>query len=74
MFDLTGKVAVVSGAAQGMGQATSLAMAEHGADVVLVDRNLAGANATADQIRGLGRRAMARGTDVSDPDAISALF
>ena len=41
MFDLSGKVAVVSGAAQGLGQATAIALAEHGADVVLVDRNLA---------------------------------
>ena len=46
MFDLSGKVAVVSGAAQGLGQATAIALAEHGADVVLVDRNLAGAEAT----------------------------
>ena len=41
LFDLAGKVAVVSGAAQGMGQATALAVAQHGADVMLVDRNLA---------------------------------
>ncbi len=47
LFDLTGRVAVVSGAAQGMGQATALAVAEAGADVVLVDRNLAGAERTA---------------------------
>ena len=40
MFDLTGKVAVVSGAAQGMGQATSVAMAECGADVVLAQTTL----------------------------------
>jgi len=43
LFDLTGKVGVVSGAAQGMGQATAIAIANHGADVVLIDRNLAGA-------------------------------
>jgi len=37
LFDLTGRVAVVSGAARGMGRAMSLALAEHGADVMLVD-------------------------------------
>ena len=37
IFDLTGRVAVVSGAAKDMGQATALAMAEAGADVMLVE-------------------------------------
>ena len=74
LFDLSGKVAVVSGAAQGLGRATALALAECGADVMLVDRNLAGAEATAAQIRGLGRCATASACDVSDPDAIAGLF
>lgn len=74
MFDLSGKVAVVSGAAQGMGQATALAVAEAGADVMLVDRNLPGTEATAAQIRTLGRRAVASPCDVSEPDAIARLF
>ena len=47
LFDLTGKVAVVSGAAQGMGRATAVAVAQFGADMMLVDRNLEGAEATA---------------------------
>src|SRR5688572_23016048 len=74
MFDLTGKVAVVSGAAQGMGQATSLALAEAGADVFLIDRNLPGAEATAQRIRTLGRRVIASDCNVSDPAAIAAMF
>ena len=74
LFDLTGRVAVVSGAAQGMGQATALALAEFGADVVLVDRNLAGAEATAARIRPLDRRVLCSGCDTSDPDQIAALF
>ncbi len=73
-FDLTGRVAVVSGAAQGMGQATALAVAEAGADVVCVDRNLPGSEATAESVRRAGRRAAALATDVSDPDAIRDLF
>ena len=74
LFDLTNKVAVVSGAAQGMGQATSLALAECGADVVLIDRNRDGAETTADQIRAQGRRAIVSEANVSDPEAIAELF
>jgi NAD(P)-dependent dehydrogenase (short-subunit alcohol dehydrogenase family) len=74
LFDLTGKVAVISGAAQGMGQATALAVAQHGADVVLVDRNQEGANGTAQQIEQMGRRTLVTATDVSDPAAIAELF
>ncbi|MFO0900483.1 MAG: SDR family oxidoreductase [Pirellulales bacterium] len=74
LFDLAGKVAVVSGAAQGMGEATSLALAEAGADLMLVDRNLAGATATAERARALGRKVACADTNVSDPAAIGELF
>lgn len=74
MFDLSGRVAVVSGAAQGMGQATAIAVAGQGADVVLVDRNRAGAEATAETVRKLGRKVMVTDTNVSEPDAIAELF
>ncbi|MCA9049215.1 MAG: SDR family oxidoreductase [Planctomycetaceae bacterium] len=74
LFNLTGKVAVVSGAAQGLGRATALAVAEFGADVVLADRNLAGAEATAQTVCDFGRRAIVRGTDVSNPEAVASLF
>jgi NAD(P)-dependent dehydrogenase (short-subunit alcohol dehydrogenase family) len=74
MFDLSGRVAVVSGAAQGMGQAAALALAECGADVVLVDRNLPGAEATGVRVRALGRRVLCSGCDTSDPAQIAELF
>jgi len=74
LFDLAGRVAVVTGAAQGMGQATALAVAQAGADVVLVDRNEAGAEVTAYEVRRLGRRALVLVCDVSDPEAIARLF
>jgi NAD(P)-dependent dehydrogenase (short-subunit alcohol dehydrogenase family) len=73
-FDLTNRVAVVSGAAQGLGKATALAVAHAGANVMLVDRNLEGAEAVATQIRSLGRKAVSNQTDVSDPQAIRELF
>ena len=74
LFDLTGKVAVISGAAQGLGKAASLAVAQAGANVVLVDRNILGLEATADLIRKMGRKALVSVTNVSDPDAIAELF
>jgi 2-dehydro-3-deoxy-D-gluconate 5-dehydrogenase len=42
LFDLTGRTAVVTGSAQGMGRAMATALAEAGADLVLLDRNQAG--------------------------------
>lgn len=74
MFNLSGKVAVVSGAAQGLGRATSLAVAQHGADVLLIDRNKDGAENTASEIRSMGQRAIVAQCDVSDPSAIAELF
>ena len=56
MFDLTGRVSLVSGAASGMGKAVAMAVAEAGSDVVLADINEAGAEATAQEIAALGRR------------------
>ena len=50
LFDLTGRVALVSGAAQGLGRAMSLALAEFGADVMLADLNEAGLASTAETL------------------------
>ena len=74
LFDLSGKLAVVSGAAQGMGQATAVATAAAGADVVLVDRNIDGAEDTAAQCRDSGAKTLVAETDVSDPEAVAELF
>ena len=74
MFDLSGKVALVTGAAQGIGRAMALALADAGADMFLVDRNEAGAEATAAGIAKGGRRALVAQCDVSDPAQIRELF
>src|SRR4051794_27481810 len=74
MFNLTGKVALVTGAAQGLGRAMALALAEAGADTFLVDRNDSGAAETSATIQKLGRRALAAKCDVSDPAQIRSLF
>jgi NAD(P)-dependent dehydrogenase (short-subunit alcohol dehydrogenase family) len=74
VFNLTGKVALVTGAAQGLGRAMVLALAEAGADALLVDRNKAGALETAACIQTLGRRAVVAQCNVSDPEQIRELF
>ncbi len=74
LFDLTGRVAVVSGAASGMGRAMAIALAGAGADVMLADVNAAGAENTSNEIQKLGRRAVVAKCDVSDPASIRAMF
>jgi 3-oxoacyl-[acyl-carrier protein] reductase len=61
-----GKVALVTGAARGIGRAIALALAREGADIVLVDVDLDRAQGTAQEIEGLGRKAKAILADVSD--------
>ena len=74
LFDLTGRVALVSGAASGMGQSMSLALAEYGANLLLADLNETGLNRTAESIRKMGRQAVPVICNVSEPDAIRAMF
>ena len=52
LFDLTGKVAVVTGGSRGLGREMVLAFAEHGADVVIASRKLDNCEAVADEVRG----------------------
>jgi NAD(P)-dependent dehydrogenase (short-subunit alcohol dehydrogenase family) len=74
LFNLTGRVALVSGAAQGLGRAMALGLAGAGADLALADRNGAGLDKTAADIAALGRRAVSIPCDVSDPTAIRGMF
>lgn len=74
MFDLTGRVAMVSGAASGMGKAMANAMAEAGADVMLVDINREGLERTARELAYLGRKVITSVCDVSDIASIDQLW
>ena len=58
LFDLTGRVAVVTGGSRGLGREMVLAFAEHGADVVIASRKLDGCEAVAREVEVLGRRAL----------------
>ena len=62
---MAGKAAIVTGAASGLGRATSVALARSGADICLVDVNEAGLGATAEQVRSLGRQAVVHAADLS---------
>ncbi|MBP7600977.1 MAG: SDR family NAD(P)-dependent oxidoreductase, partial [Thermoflexales bacterium] len=74
MFDLSGRVAVVSGTASGMGEAMAMTFAENGADLVLLDMNTAGNEETAHAIEKMGRRAIPLTIDVSKYSDIDRVY
>ncbi len=65
-MELSGKVALVTGAAQGIGKAIALLLARNGADVVVSDINLEKAQETTNEIEGMGRRSFAIKVNVAD--------
>jgi len=65
-FDLTGRVALVTGAGRGLGRAIALALAHNGADVALGLRDASKDGGLADEIRAMGRRVLAVPMDVMD--------
>ena len=58
-YDLTGKVALVTGGSRGIGAATAKMLARAGADVAISSRKLPDLEKVADEIRALGRRSLA---------------
>jgi NAD(P)-dependent dehydrogenase (short-subunit alcohol dehydrogenase family) len=74
LFDLSRKVAVVSGAASGMGRAASNALAAHGATVVLLDRDQKGLAASAEKITACGGSVVPRVIDTADITSGRSLF
>jgi NAD(P)-dependent dehydrogenase (short-subunit alcohol dehydrogenase family) len=71
-ISLEGRVAVVTGAAKGIGRATALALANFGADVAVCDRDAVGMNETAADVRTAGQRCLASEVDVRDTGAVDA--
>src|SRR2546422_8167023 len=63
---LTDQVALVTGAGQGIGKATALALAQEGADVAVADINGQAAEVTSSEITALGRRSLALPADVGN--------
>lgn len=73
LFDLSGRVAVVTGGTTGLGYAISLGLAGAGADVVASSRRLEQVEGAAVQIEALGRRALRMPSDVRDRASLQAL-
>lgn len=73
LLDMSGKVAVVTGAASGMGRATTIALAQAGADVVIGDIDVAGMTETAAEASRSGRRVIAVETDVTSREQVFRL-
>jgi 2-deoxy-D-gluconate 3-dehydrogenase len=71
-YDLTDKVAIVTGAYRGLGRGMAMGLAEAGADVVLVDREPA--NETAGAIRSLGRKALVITADLMSTESIPSIL
>jgi len=67
-----GKVAVVTGAARGIGQAIARKLAQEGADIVICDLQAEWLAETAGIVEGLGRKALPLAVDVGDGDAVNA--
>ena len=72
LFDLTGKIALVTGASRGLGQHFALALARAGADVAITSRTRASLDDTAREIAALGRRVLPVELDVRHQTSIQA--
>ena len=72
MGKLDGRVAIVTGAATGLGRGIAMLYAAEGADVAVLDRNGPGAERVAEAIRALGRQSLSVAVDVSDEAGVKA--
>lgn len=74
LFDLTGRVALITGAGSGFGEVTALGFAEYGCDIVATDINFETARCTASKVENKGRQALALRVDVGNPEEIREGF
>ncbi|MFN0073320.1 MAG: SDR family NAD(P)-dependent oxidoreductase [Chloroflexota bacterium] len=74
LFDLSGRTAIVTGGASGIGRAVALGLAASGANVVVADLNLDSANAVTTRILAMGREALAKAVDVTSPESVENLL
>jgi NAD(P)-dependent dehydrogenase (short-subunit alcohol dehydrogenase family) len=72
-FDLTGKVAIVTGASRGLGQTFARALARAGADLVITSRTLDSLKPFQEEVESFGRRAVSLALDVRSEDSIRTM-
>jgi NAD(P)-dependent dehydrogenase (short-subunit alcohol dehydrogenase family) len=73
LFDLSGRVAIVTGTSRGLGQQFALALAKAGADLVLTSRKLDSLKTVEAEIKALGRRAVSIELDVRSKESIEGM-
>jgi gluconate 5-dehydrogenase len=73
LFDLSGKVAIVTGGAGGIGKALALGLADAGADVIVASRQLEHLEKVAKEIAAKGRKSLAVSVDVADEKSVAAM-
>src|SRR5215475_15436033 len=73
LFDLSGHVALITGAGVGFGEAISLGFAEYGCDIAAADLNIENPQRTAEIVRKKGRRAIALKANVATPAEVTAM-
>lgn len=73
LFDLSGKIAVVTGGSRGLGYQMVKAFAQRGADVVIASRKLERCEEVAEEVRALGRRALAVSVHAAHWDSLDSL-
>jgi NAD(P)-dependent dehydrogenase (short-subunit alcohol dehydrogenase family) len=74
LFDLSGKVALVTGGSRGLGLQMVRAFAQRGADAIIVSRKLDACEAVAEEVRAMGRRALALSAHVGKWDEIDRMI
>ncbi len=72
-FDLTGRVAVVTGGSSGIGKAIALALAEEGANIVITARTRENVAQAAQDVQALGRRSLGVPCDVREADQVASM-
>jgi gluconate 5-dehydrogenase len=73
LFDLKGKVAIVTGGSGGFGRAAAIGLAVHGADVVVTSRTLSSLEETAAEVRKQGKKALPISCDVADAKSVDQM-